>query len=154
MSYMRSKSQVALGVVVAIGPVAGTASPAYIPVFELKQSNRTGQKFGTEEVTNFNSAGVAEKVKTILDPGQWAVSGNRVSSDVGQTALRAAFLDPIGLYMFKLTYDLAPGQTATADVETFNALVTTFDTTVGVGKTVVISTTLDISGPPTFTEGA
>jgi hypothetical protein len=155
MSYTRSKSQVALGVIVAIGPRAdAVGTPVFVPIFELKQNNRTGQKFGTEMVTNFNSGGVEEKVKTLLDPGQWAISGNRVSSDAGQIALHAAFLDSTGLYLFQITYDKRPDQVTTADVEAFAALVTSFDTTSGVGKTTTIATTLDISGLPTFTEGA
>jgi hypothetical protein len=155
MSYTTSQAQAALGIVISIGPRVGTASPTYVPIFELDAAPTTGFKWDVEMITNFNSPNATkEKLKTLVDPGKVQLSGNRVSGDAGQLALKAAFLDPANAYLFKITYPLTILQTTTGDIDTFNALVTQFDNTRDLGKAMKISVELDRTGAVTFTAGA
>jgi len=134
--------------------VALTFTLGYTPIFELEAAPISGQKWDVESTTNFQSLSNKEYLKTLLDSGKLALSGNRVSTDAGQTALKAAFLDNANNYGFQLTYPLEKGQVSTGDTEVFNALVESYDTTISVGKVIKISVSLQRTGNPTFTEGS
>jgi hypothetical protein len=134
--------------------VALTFAIAYTPIFELSGVPISGQQWSVEDTTNFQSLSVKEKLKTILDTGKMTLTGNRVSTDTGQAALKAAFLDPSNAYLFQLTYPKETGQVTTGDSETFGALVVSYDVALEVGKVVKITVGLDRTGTPTFTEGA
>ena len=154
MSYTTSKAQSAIGVVLSIGPIVGTATPTYTPIFELTAAPISGRTWTIEEVTNFNSGYSKEYIKTLLDQGKVNLSGNRVSTDPGQVALQAAFLDNANAYLFKLTYPLEAGQSTTGDSETFGALVLDKMPDITMGKTIKMSCSLQITGTVTYTEGA
>jgi hypothetical protein len=154
MSYTNSKAQSAIGLIFSIGPVAGTGSPTFTPVFELSAAPVSGQKWDIEDISNFNSGISKEYLKTMLDSGKMALTGNRVSTDAGQVALKAAFLDPASAYLFKVTYPLEAGQTTSGDSEVFAALVESFDDTKQVGKVIKISVSLQRTGAVTFSEGS
>ena len=109
--------------------VALTFTLGFTPIFELSGAPISGQKWDIEDTTNFQSGISKEYLKTLLDSGKMALVGNRVSTDAGQTALRAAFLDNANAYGFQLMYPLEPGQTTTGDTEVFNALVESYDVT-------------------------
>lgn len=134
--------------------VALTFTIVYTPIFELSQAPVSGFKWDVEDTTNFNSLSTKEYLKTLLDSGKMALTGNRVSTDAGQVALKAAFLDAANAYLFQITYPLEIGQTTTGDVEAFAALVEQYDYTLDVGKVIKISTSLQRTGAVTFTEGA
>ena len=122
-TYTGSKAQTGRGAVLSIGGVASaTGTPTWVPIFEVKKTSIKNQ-WDKVERTNFNSGILKEFGKTMLDAGTVSLGGGRVSSDAGQAALNAAFLDGNNAYKFQLTYPLAPGQTTTPDIETFNALV-------------------------------
>lgn len=154
MSYTTSKAQAAILIVLSIGPVTGTSSPTFVPIFELSAAPIDGQTWEKEETSNFNSGITKEYLKTMLDSGTMELQGNRVSSDAGQTALRAAFLDPALSYMFTLSYPKAAGQTTSGDMEAFSALVMSMNTEITTGKVIKIKTTLQRTGPVTLTEGS
>lgn len=134
--------------------VALTFTLGYLPIFELSAAPVSGQKWDIEDTSNFQSGIYKEYLKTMLDDGKMALAGNRVSTDAGQTALKAAFLDPANAYGFQITYPLEAGQTTGGDTEVFNALVESYDETIQVGKVIKISISLQRTGVVTFTEGS
>lgn len=134
--------------------VAFTFTLGYTPIFELSQAPISGYKWDVEDTTNFQSGINKEYLKTLLDGGKLSLTGNRVSTDAGQAALKAAFLDNANAYLFQLTYPLEAGQTTTGDVEAFAALVESLDITLDVGKVVKIAVSLQRTGTITYTEGA
>lgn len=134
--------------------VALTFALGYTPIFELSQAPISGQKWDVEDVSNFQSGIYKEYLKTMLDSGKMALTGNRVSTDAGQTALLAAFEDNANAYLFQLTYPKEPGQTTAGDTETFAALVESYDSTITVAKAIKISVSLQRTGAVTLTEGS
>lgn len=153
MSYTRSKAQPGRSSILSIGPVAGTSSPTFVPIFEVRSAPRRGAKWETEDVSNFNSGVDKEFITQMRDNGTIQITGNRVGSDAGQTALKAAF-GTGGLYMFTFSLPLTTGQTTTGDSWAFNALVESVDYDVDTTKAVTFTCTLKISGIPTETAGA
>lgn len=155
MAYTGSKAQAGRGSKIAIGPVAGTSSPTYVEIMEIRNATLIEAIFDTEDVSNFDSNLDKEFVKLMRDNGKPKFSGNRVSSDAGQLAAIAAFNDAASSYMMQVTLPKRPDQVTTADVYTFNALVIGF--TIGpveVNKAIPVDITLQITGPATFTAGA
>lgn len=152
MSYTRSKAQPGRSSILSIGPVIGTSSPTFTPIFEVRSAPRRGAKWETEDVSNFNSGVDKEFITNMRDNGTIEITGNRVSGDAGQTALKAAFATG-GLYMFTFTLPLTSAQTTSGDVWAFNALVESVDYDVDTNKVVTFTCSLKLSGIPTETAG-
>lgn len=152
MPYTRSKAQPGRGSKLSIGPVVGTVSPTFTDVLEIKSMPRQGAKWNTEDVSNMDSGVDMEFITLMRDNGTLQVAGNRVSSDAGQVALKAAFATG-DLHMFKTTLPLAPGQTTTGDLYEFNALVEAYDFDADTHKAITFTATLKISGLPVETLG-
>jgi hypothetical protein len=127
--------------------------PTWVPILEVK---KTGIKNTWDKVerTNFNSGILKEFGKTMLDGGTVSLAGGRVSSDAGQAALNAAFLDGNNAYKFQLTYPLAPGQTTTPDTETFNALVMSSGRDISTEADIEFSVDLQITYLDTLVVGS
>ena len=152
-TYTGSKAQTGRGAILAIGGVASvTGTPTWVPIFEVKKTSLKNQ-WDKVERTNFNSTYIKEYGKTMLD-GSISLSGGRVSSDAGQAALTAAFLDGNNAYKFQLTYPLAPGQTTTGDIETFNALVMSASRDIDTEADIEFSIDLQITYLDTLTVGS
>ncbi len=155
MSYTGSKSQSGRGTKVSIGPRSDvTGAPTYVVFGELKTASRTGSQWATEDVTNFDSGDDMEFRKTIRDNGMLNMAGNRVTGDAGQVAVKAAFDDADGVYLFKVEYPKAPGQITTGDVDTFTAIVESQDFTLEYNKINAFSVKLKISGRVAETVGS
>jgi hypothetical protein len=127
---------------------------AFIELGEMSQVPLSGYKYDKEEVTNFDSGENKEWIKTLLDGGTVALEGNRVSSDPGQAALYAAFLDPANAYEFLWSYPLANGQVTTGDVVSFAALVEQWDDNLQVGKAIKRKASLQRTGAVSFIVGS
>jgi len=137
----------------ATGTAVALSITPFIPIFEMKEAPVSGQKWNMEDITNFQSGKNMEWLKTLLDSGKVTVQGNRVSTDPGQVALKAAFFDTAP-YMFQITLPLKEGQVTTGDSSVFAALVEQFDEPLSVGKAITVSVTLQRTGAVTYTEGA
>jgi len=149
MTYNGTKGQVGLGTILSIG---SGSTPAVVG--EVKSLKLNGRKWDTDDATNMQSL-AKEFVSTIQDPGEWDIDFTRVPSDVGQTALEAAFASgAITAFTIQLPVNIKAGQSTTGDKFSFNALVTevpyTFETT----KIDAGSCKLKMSGPMTVTLGS
>jgi hypothetical protein len=146
-TYTGSKGQVGLGTILSIG-----STPTVVG--EVKSLKLNGRKWDTDDSTNMQSL-AKEFISTIQDPGEWDIDFTRVSNDVGQIALEAAFASgAITTFTIQLPVNTKAGQSTTGDKFAFNALVTevpyNFETT----KIDSGSCKLKMSGPMTITVGS
>jgi hypothetical protein len=156
-----AQSLLGMGATLSIG--TQTDTPTYTVINGVKKVSPPKPKWGTEDVTTLNTASATRVfIKTLLDPGEVTIDGEWQSADPGQVALSAA-LNSLSIatygqvFPFKLALppDLVGGQVTTGDTVTFNALVT--DWAVGeveVDKVVTFASSLKITGPITYVEGA
>jgi hypothetical protein len=156
MTYTSSKAQAGRGTQFSIGPIAGTASPTYTLVGEVDESTPDGRKWNFDDASNFESGIDEESITTMRTPGNFKVTGNRVTGDAGQVALEAAH-DSGGLYMFtvQLPMNAAAGQTTAGDKWAFNAYVESVDPSgIKVKNVIKFGASLRVSGARTFTAGS
>jgi hypothetical protein len=155
MSYTGSKAQAGRGTQFSIGSLAGTLTPTYVLVGEVKTSGITGAQWGTEDVTNSDSGPDQEFISTIRDNGTLDLSGNRVASDAGQVAVEAAFGSGLK-YDFKLVLpiNVQAGQSTVGDTYTFAGLVQSRDFSIDVTKAISFSTKIKVSGAVTYAVGS
>lgn len=155
MATTASKATVSgIGAILSIGAITGsTGTETFTPLGEIMDYKHSGVKRGTVMTTNFNSGGVASKLGTILDWGQITLTVNRVSSDAGYTAVRAALVQG-GIYDFQFQFPEENGQTTKGDLQTFSAIVTGFDLDVALEKQDQVNITLDITGVVSETVGS
>lgn len=146
MTYSGSLAQSGRGTSLAIG-----STPT--PIGELSDFPLTRGKWGTADVTNFESGSDSEFIATIRKPGTLTLKGNRVSSDAGQVLVEAAYQDGV-LQPFVATLPKTAAQTTIGDKYTFNALVLDYSFTITVEKQIEFSIELQISGAVTLTVGS
>ena len=152
-----SDSQVTgIGTIISIGGVTGaTGTEVFTPLGEVLDAKFTGRKLGTVMTTSFDSSGIARKIATVLDYGQFSGTVLRVSNNAGQMACHAAQVARVA-YDFKVQLPVNPKtQTTTGDLYTFSAIVTevgSFD--MSISKPSEFALTLDIDGAITFTAGS
>jgi hypothetical protein len=146
MAYTKSAAITGAGTILSIG-----ATPT--PVAEIKSIKVSGRKWDTDDVTNMSSPGYKEFISTIIDPGEWALEGNRVSGDAGQAAMEAAFASG-ALTAFTVQLPVAGAQKTKGDCYTFNALVTEIDYSFETTKADSMSCKLKVSGAITLAVGS
>lgn len=145
MAYTGSKADNGLGSTLGIGAVPTM-------VGEIKSMKLSGRKWDTDDVTNMNSV-TKEFISSIQDTGEWAIEGNKVTSDAGQLAVETAFASG-ALTSFTITIAKAPGQLTTGDKWVVNALITECDYSFETAKANTFSMKLKCSGAMVFTAGA
>lgn len=150
MPTHKSKAGIGLGTVLSIGD--GAATEVFTAVLELKSITQSGRSVATEDVTSMESD-AREFVPTLLDSGQFEITGNRIATDVGQLALETAMTGLV-LHNFKLILPKQAGQTTAGDTFTFLALVQSLNSSYAVDKANTFSGTLKVSGKITFTAGS
>lgn len=143
-----SKARTGLGTVLSIA----TGTSTYTPVAELRSIKGSGRQADTDDVTNFDSLG-KEFIATIIDPGEWDIEGNYISSDTGQAALETNFaaLATVG---FKIVLPKTSTQTTGGDTFTFNAVITELTYTPDPTKAITFTSKLKISGTLTLVKGS
>jgi hypothetical protein len=157
----RSKAQaVGTGAVISIGSLTGTTGSTGTETFtvigEVSDGKFSGRKRSTTSVTNFDSAGIARKLDTIVDYGQMTMTVTRVSNDPGQLAVIVANAAG-GAYDFtvQLEPNVLAGQVAKGDLITFSGIVTDAgDFDLSLTKQADFSFSIDIDGPYTVTAGS
>jgi hypothetical protein len=158
MSYIKSQVGTGNQAVVSIAAPGGTPSTAtYTVVGEIVEFTQSGTTNKTDDSTNLNS--IAEEfVPTILTPGSFSGTMNRISNDAGQIMVNTAFGGIVGgsptpptLNYWKVQLapnkNLATPQTV-GDSIIFLALVEEFSDfgTVKADKKVATTLKLKISG--------
>jgi|GEM_PF-1978520 len=148
---------VGTGSIISIGGVTGsTGTETFIPIGEISDGKFTGRKRAVTPTTSFASLGIARKLGTILDFGQFTCTVLRVGNDAGQTALIAANLAG-GSYDFEVQLPINPkiGQTVAGDVVTLSGIVTEAgDFDLSLTKASEYTFTVDIDGSYTVTAGS
>ena len=159
MSYTSSRAQSGNQAVVSIN--TGTVStPTWVVVGEINDFNQSGTQNKTDDTTNLQST-AEEFLPTILTPGKFAGTMNRVSGDAGQVAAKTAFTSaPPTLNQWKVVLaknpNSVPPQTVTGDQLVFLAMVEEFANfgTVKPDKKVQTTFSLKVSGPIVETLGS
>lgn len=114
-----------VGTQVLLGPAAGEPGD-YILIGEGASLTPSGREWDVNDVTSFTSPKRAkEKIKGLLNPGQFLLIGNRIFDDASQAALKVAFDDPRP-YMFQVIFPVNPN-TGGGEIWTFAALVLSID---------------------------
>ena len=152
MAYTKTKKQSGNLTQLSIN-TGTTSSPVWTPILEIVDIGQSGKTLKTDDATNLNST-MEEFIGTIANPGGFALSMNRVSSDPGQIALLASFNAATTL-MYQAQLPKAPGQTTTGDLFAFSAIVEEFNDlgTVKADKGIMTPAKLKVSGPITLTPG-
>lgn len=115
------------GTQVFLGPTADLAPANFVLIGELASMTPVGREWDVNDVTSFTSPTKAkEKIKGLLNPGQYNLVGNRIFDDASQAALQAAFEDPINPYWFQVIFPVNP-YTLKGETWTFAALVLSID---------------------------
>lgn len=116
-----------VGTQVKLGPSVDTVPPLTFTLLgELASMTPRGRQFDVNDVTSFTSPTKAkEKIKGLLNPGQYDLVGNRIFDDASQIALNVAFRDPRP-YWFQVWLPPNPGQ-LTREIWQFAALVLSID---------------------------
>lgn len=105
------------------------------------------------DVTNFDSGDDAEKIPTIRDTATFTLTGNRVSSDAGQTAVETAY-ENATIESFTVTLPKTSSQTVSGDEYTFKAYVLAANFNVKTEEAIKFSIKLMTSGGVTYAAGS
>ncbi|HEY1213677.1 MAG TPA: phage tail tube protein [Bryobacteraceae bacterium] len=145
MSYNGSLAQAGRVTKLSIGGIIGASNETtYTPVGECKDASRSGGSWGTEDVSNFDSDKNEEFISTMRNNGEVSLAFNKVPSDAGQLALRAAYDDGLKR-RFTIQYPAGQGQT-TGEIDTFAALVVSVDMDTKVKSGLGLTIKLKVSG--------
>lgn len=144
MAYKAGLAKSGAGAILSIGPVVGTSSPTFTPIYNASAAPFSGQDQAVEKRQNFQSTFV-EKLKVgVPDSGQLEITIDVVDSDPGQIALLAASQSQQP-YMFEVQLLPGGGQTATGTLYAFGALVMPYQPEIDETKTVTAKVKLEIT---------
>jgi hypothetical protein len=144
--YTGSKAQAGRGSLLSIG-----ATPT--PIGECADVPFNRPEWDTVDTTNFDSGADEEQLVTIRKAATFSVTGNRVSSDAGQTAAEAAYQGGT-LQQFTFTLPKTTAQTTTGDKYVFNAYVKGSNFKVSPTGKIEFTLNLQTSGPVVLTVGS
>jgi hypothetical protein len=153
MSYTASNAQTGSQTIFGIN-TGSVGSPVYTVISEILDFSQSGKSNKTVEVTNLQSTG-EEFLATLLSPGKYDMTFNRVSTDAGQLALVASFNNKT-MIMYQITLPKTAAQSVNGDTYKFTALVEGLDDVASVTPTKQHTTkaSLKVSGAITFTAGS
>lgn len=151
MSYTGSKAQAGLGSLLSVN--TGTVStPVWTVVGEVFDITQNGYENETDDVTNLQST-AREFIGTILNPGMWDFTMNRVSTDTGQAKM-VSLLNSAATGMFQIQLLKNSTQTTTGDLYAFSGIVQKYPLTIKADKAIKITASIKVSNAITFTEGS
>jgi hypothetical protein len=158
MSYSGSKAQSGNQAVVSIGSGSSISGATWTVVGEVNDFNQSGTINKTDDVTNLQST-AEEFIPTILSPGKFSGTMNRISGDAGQVLVKTAFngAPPVNVpWQVQLSKNTAAGQTVAGDKLQFMGMVEEFANfgTVKPDKKVVTQFSIKVSGPIIETLGS
>ena len=155
MSYTGTKSQSGNGTTININ-TGSVSTPTWTPIGEVVELSESGKMNKSDDATNLQSS-AEEFVPTILSPGTYALTINRVSTDTGQLAMVASFTAlPPTLVQYQVVLPKTPAQTTSGDKYVFLAMVEEMNDigSLKADKVIKITAKLKVSGPQTFTAGS
>jgi len=156
MSYTGTQAQAGFGsslwVYTSTGVPTSPSGTGWVNLGEATGATQSGTINKTDDATNFNST-AEEFVATILAPGSYKFSMNRVPADAGQAQLLTNFANK-SLNYYALVLPKSPTQTTLGDAFVFRALVEELPKAVEPEKIIKYSVTLKISGAETFYAGS
>lgn len=152
MSYTGSQAQAGLSTTFSIGTTGG--SPTYTVIGEILEISQNGKQNTFAETTNLQSSG-KEWLPTLLDPGEFQMTLNRVPGDAGQVALKTAF-DSKTINPYKIILPKTATQTTAGDTYSFSAFCSAMDDISGLGpeKVIQMKVTVKVTGAVTLTAGS
>lgn len=131
-----------------------TGSPTFTPIAALRTINYSGSKLSFIDTTNMDSDGnYKEQLPSIFDGGEVTLEGVYVSGEAGRLAAISAYTART-LCSFKVQMPMADGQSTAGDTVTFNGYFGSFGTSFDYSKEITFSSTIEISGPVTYTTGS
>jgi hypothetical protein len=144
--YTGSKAQAGRGSLLSIG-----ATPT--PIGECADIPFNRPEWETVDTTNFDSGADEEQLVTIRRAATFSVTGNRVSSDAGQTAAETAYQTG-ALTTFTLQLPKTTVQTTAGDKYAFSAFVKGSNFKLSPTGKIEFTLNLQTSGPVTLTPGS
>ncbi|MGA2270325.1 MAG: phage tail tube protein [Bryobacteraceae bacterium] len=155
MAYTSTQAQSGNGIILAIN--TGTLSSAiWTTIGEITDLAQSGKTNKSDDATNLQSS-AEEFIPTILTPGSWGVTLNRISGDAGQAAVLASFNAlPPTIKQYRITLPKAAGQSTSGDAFAFSAMTEEFNDlgTVKADKKISTLAKLKVSGPVVLTVGS
>lgn len=153
MPYTGSQAQSGDGTLLEIN-TGTTSTPVWTAVGEITDLQQSGKQNKTDDTTNLQST-AEEFIPTLLSPGKWALTLNRVAGDAGQVAVKASF-DGKTLKQYRITLPQLATQATNGDRYTFTSLVEEFNdlSSVKADKKVTTQGALKVSGSIAFAAGA
>jgi hypothetical protein len=143
MAYTTSKAVGGLATVLSIG-----STP--VVVGEILSISQSGRSVKTDPTTNMQST-AEEFIPTLMSPGTYDVSFNRIGGDLGQVAMEAAFS---ALTTSPITIQEPKGFFTTSGPKySFNAIVTELNYSYDPTKNIEGKAKLMCTGPITLTAG-
>jgi hypothetical protein len=144
MAYTTSKAVSGLATTLAIG-----ATPTVIG--EILSISQSGRSVKTDPTTNMQST-AEEFIPTLMSPGTYDITFNRIGADAGQVAMEAAFS---GLTTSAFTIQEPKGFFTTSGPKyTFNGIVTELNYSYDPTKNIEGKAKIMCTGPITLTAGA
>ena len=148
MSYTGSKAQSGALTTISIGTTP-------VVIGEVTDIGQSGKQNKTDDVTNLESL-AEEFIPTLLAPGMFKITMNRVVGDPGQVALLASFnAQPPTIVPYVITLPKTATQTVSGDKYAFIAMVDEMEdiSSVKADKKITSTASIKVSGPITFTAG-
>lgn len=151
MAYSNSAAQAGYGSSLQINN-GGASPPSWVTVGEVVDLTQANYENLTDDVTNLQSL-AQEFIATLLNPGMWDFTVNRVTSDAGQNDLVQAFNTKV-LKQYRVVLPLAAGQSTIGDSYVFYALVQKYAVSIKPDKKISISVSLKVSNATLFYAGS
>jgi hypothetical protein len=141
--------------------VSPTSSPTGIAILQMKEFSLPSQKLSFDSITNTNSpssvAGTVtnEYIPTVLDGGEFSVTGIFLPSDPGLSAIQTAFYSGLA-NQFQIQLQPIAGQATTGNIYEFNAWVQELPAPVSVSpdKALTVKLSLKLQGVMTVKTGS
>jgi hypothetical protein len=155
MAYGGTQAQSGNQVQVSIN--TGTvSSPIWTLIGECSDFNQQGSQNKSDDATNLQST-AEEFIPTLLTPGKFSGTMNRVDSDAGQKAVKASFhAVPPTLEQYQVQIPKTPTQTTIGDIFSFTAMVEEFNElgTLKPDKIIKTMFSFKVTGPITLALGS
>lgn len=144
MSYTTTQAQAGRTTALSMGRALSSGGGSYVRIEEVR-SDPWEAHWKLEDVSNMDSGADSEWLAILRDNGRLPIYANRVSMDVGQEALLAAW-DSGALYPFRLQLPARPDQGGMGDLFLFAALVEELNWECDVEKCITYTGVLKVSG--------
>lgn len=149
MSYTSSEAQTGSQTLFQI-----KISTTFTTIGEVLTIAQSGKTNKTADVTNLQST-AEEFIATLLSPGKYEITMNRVPADAGQAALATNF-NAKTIAAFQITLPMTASQSTSGDTYAFSGLVEELEDidSVSPTKQLMSKAGIKVSGPISYTAGS